>query len=43
LGVCQGAGCLKVFTATRADRRWCDSAVCGNRARVKAHARRAAI
>lgn len=41
LGACQGAGCLKVFAVTRADRRWCDSAVCGNRARVKAHARRA--
>jgi predicted RNA-binding Zn ribbon-like protein len=41
LGACQGADCLKVFTMTRADRRWCDSAVCGNRARVKAHARRA--
>lgn len=41
LGACQGAGCLKVFAVTRADRRWCDSAVCGNRARVKAYARRA--
>jgi len=41
LGACQGAGCLKVFAVTRADRRWCDSTVCGKRARVKAHARRA--
>lgn len=40
-GACQGAGCLKVFAVSRADRRWCDSAVCGNRARVNAHARRA--
>lgn len=37
---CQGADCHKVFISTRADRRWCDSRVCGNRARVAAHARR---
>jgi predicted RNA-binding Zn ribbon-like protein len=41
LRACQGHGCLKVFVATRADRRWCDSAVCGNRARVSAHRRKA--
>lgn len=40
LSACQGEDCLKVFTATRAARRWCDSAVCGNRARVRAHHRR---
>ncbi|OXM74845.1 MULTISPECIES: CGNR zinc finger domain-containing protein [Amycolatopsis] len=37
---CQGGGCHKVFVSARADRRWCDSKVCGNRARVAAHARR---
>ncbi len=37
---CQGADCRKVFTSDRADRRWCDSRVCGNRARVAAYARR---
>lgn len=36
---CQGAGCRKVFIGRRAERRWCDSQVCGNRARVAAHAR----
>ncbi|NIH80460.1 CGNR zinc finger domain-containing protein [Amycolatopsis viridis] len=37
---CQGEGCHKVFVSTRAHRRWCDSRICGNRARVAAHARR---
>ncbi|WP_191243346.1 CGNR zinc finger domain-containing protein [Amycolatopsis deserti] len=37
---CEGGGCHKVFVSARADRRWCDSRVCGNRARVAAHARR---
>jgi predicted RNA-binding Zn ribbon-like protein len=32
--------CLKLFIASRPDRRWCDSAICGNRARVRAHYRR---
>jgi predicted RNA-binding Zn ribbon-like protein len=40
LALCAGRECRKVFIATRADRRWCDSAVCGNRARVRAHANR---
>jgi predicted RNA-binding Zn ribbon-like protein len=40
LAACRGEGCLKVFVATRADRRWCDSAVCGNRTRVRAHHQR---
>ncbi|GAB2491674.1 CGNR zinc finger domain-containing protein [Nocardiopsis aegyptia] len=40
LAVCRGEDCLKVFVATRADRRWCDSAACGNRARVRSHQRR---
>jgi predicted RNA-binding Zn ribbon-like protein len=37
LMACQGHDCLKVFLASRSDRRWCDSAVCGNRARVRTH------
>jgi len=37
---CAGTGCRKVFLAQRADRRWCDSQICGNRARVAAHAHR---
>lgn len=40
LALCAGRDCRRVFVATRADRRWCDSAVCGNRARVRAHAER---
>jgi predicted RNA-binding Zn ribbon-like protein len=40
LALCAGRDCRRVFIATRADRRWCDSAVCGNRARVRAHAER---
>jgi predicted RNA-binding Zn ribbon-like protein len=40
LTLCAGRECRKVFIATRADRRWCESAVCGNRARVRAHAER---
>lgn len=37
---CQGQDCRKLFVASRPDRRWCDSAVCGNRVRVRAHSRR---
>jgi predicted RNA-binding Zn ribbon-like protein len=37
LAVCQGSGCLKLFIPSRPDRRWCDSAVCGNRSRVRTH------
>jgi predicted RNA-binding Zn ribbon-like protein len=37
---CHGVGCERVFLARRAGRRWCDSRICGNRARVAAHARR---
>ncbi|GII80128.1 hypothetical protein Sru01_51100 [Sphaerisporangium rufum] len=40
LGACQEQHCLKLFVTTRADRRWCDSAACGNRARVRSHHRR---
>jgi predicted RNA-binding Zn ribbon-like protein len=37
---CAGSGCRKVFLAQRPDRQWCDSRICGNRARVAAHVRR---
>jgi predicted RNA-binding Zn ribbon-like protein len=37
---CHGTDCRKVFISHRTDRRWCDSRICGNRARVAAHARR---
>ncbi|MEU2358707.1 CGNR zinc finger domain-containing protein [Streptomyces misionensis] len=37
---CEGVGCRRVFASARANRRWCDTRVCGNRARVAAHARR---
>jgi predicted RNA-binding Zn ribbon-like protein len=37
LRTCAGPDCLKTFDVPRADRRWCDSAVCGNRVRVRAH------
>jgi predicted RNA-binding Zn ribbon-like protein len=40
LAACKGHDCLKLFVATRPDRRWCDGTVCGNRARVAAHSRR---
>ncbi len=42
LRLCEGAGCRKVFATARTNRRWCDTRVCGNRARVAAHARRQA-
>ncbi|MFC5005475.1 CGNR zinc finger domain-containing protein [Dactylosporangium cerinum] len=37
LMACQGQDCLKLFITSRPDRRWCDTAVCGNRARVRAY------
>jgi CGNR zinc finger/Putative stress-induced transcription regulator len=37
---CAGSDCRKVFVSARANRRWCDTRVCGNRARVAAHALR---
>lgn len=39
---CPGHDCGWLFldTTKNANRRWCDSADCGNRARVRAHARR---
>jgi predicted RNA-binding Zn ribbon-like protein len=38
---CPGIDCGWLFVDTRGRRRWCDMAVCGNRAKVAAHARRA--
>ena len=38
---CPGVDCGWLFVDTRGRRRWCDMAVCGNRAKVAAHARRA--
>jgi predicted RNA-binding Zn ribbon-like protein len=40
LAACQGHDCLKLFIASRPNRRWCDSAICGNRTRVRAHSHR---
>jgi predicted RNA-binding Zn ribbon-like protein len=40
LRVCSGRDCRKVFVASRPDRLWCSSGVCGNRARVRAHRER---
>jgi predicted RNA-binding Zn ribbon-like protein len=38
---CPGIDCGWLFLDARGRRRWCDMAVCGNRAKVAAHARRA--
>src|SRR5262245_44091614 len=40
LAACEGQDCLKLFVDSRPQRRWCDTAVCGNRARVARFARR---
>lgn len=40
VSACPGAVCGWVFLDRRGRRRWCDMAVCGNRAKVAAHARR---
>jgi predicted RNA-binding Zn ribbon-like protein len=37
LRVCSERDCRKVFVASRPDRIWCSSGVCGNRTRVRAH------
>ncbi len=34
---CEGDNCLKMFLSTRANKRWCDSTICGNRARVRTY------
>lgn len=40
LRVCASGACSMLFVATHARRRWCSSALCGNRERVARHARR---
>ncbi|WP_432477083.1 CGNR zinc finger domain-containing protein [Nocardioides sp. GXQ0305] len=41
IGACPGRGCGWLFVHTSGRRRWCQMAVCGNRAKQAAHARRA--
>lgn len=41
VSACPGVDCGWLFLDKRRRRRWCDMAVCGNRAKVAAHARRA--
>ena len=40
VSACPGVECGWLFLDRRGRRRWCDMAVCGNRAKVAAHARR---
>jgi predicted RNA-binding Zn ribbon-like protein len=40
VSACPGVDCGWVFLDPRGRRRWCDMSVCGNRAKVAAHARR---
>jgi predicted RNA-binding Zn ribbon-like protein len=40
VSACPGADCGWLFLDSRGRRRWCDMAVCGNRAKVAAHAQR---
>lgn len=40
VSACPGSDCGWLFLDPRGRRRWCDMAVCGNRAKVAAHARR---
>ncbi len=40
IGACPGHGCGWLFVDTSGRRRWCQMAVCGNRAKQAAHARR---
>jgi predicted RNA-binding Zn ribbon-like protein len=40
LRACEGHSCRLYFVAEHPKRRWCDSRVCGNRARVARHAAR---
>jgi predicted RNA-binding Zn ribbon-like protein len=37
---CPGRGCGWLFLDRRGRRRWCDMAVCGNRAKARRHAAR---
>ena len=41
IGACPGNGCGWLFVDTSGRRRWCQMAVCGNRAKQAAHTRRA--
>ena len=40
IGACPGRGCGWLFVDTSGRRRWCQMAVCGNRAKQAAHVRR---
>lgn len=42
VAACPGRGCGWLFADPRRRRRWCDMAVCGNRAKVRRHAERVA-
>jgi predicted RNA-binding Zn ribbon-like protein len=42
VAACPGAGCGWLFADVRRRRRWCDMAVCGNRAKARKHAERVA-
>jgi predicted RNA-binding Zn ribbon-like protein len=42
VAACPGAGCGWLFADPRQRRRWCDMAVCGNRAKARRHAVRMA-
>jgi predicted RNA-binding Zn ribbon-like protein len=42
VAACPGAGCGWLFADLRQRRRWCDMAVCGNRAKARRHADRLA-
>jgi predicted RNA-binding Zn ribbon-like protein len=42
VAACPGVGCGWLFADPRRRRRWCDMAVCGNRAKARRHAQRVA-
>jgi predicted RNA-binding Zn ribbon-like protein len=42
VAACPGVGCGWLFADPRQRRRWCDMAVCGNRAKARRHAQRLA-
>lgn len=42
VAACPGVGCGWLFADARQRRRWCDMAVCGNRAKARRHAERLA-
>jgi predicted RNA-binding Zn ribbon-like protein len=43
VGACPGTGCGWLFLDRRGKRRWCTMSTCGNRAKVRAFARRAQV